>query len=385
MAASFQRTFAALEGDRRRAPLAALAAALLIFLAWAGWSFLAQISVYRSSERARIEVYPAPTRVAAPIAGRVTEVHLEVGAAVEAGAALVELDATAERIALEKAKPLAENLSQEVASAERELAAEEDAEQHGGASEREAERAVRARLRASDAELELAQTDLERERVLAETDASPRTQLESVRAKFKRSRAEFQAVRHESEALEAAHRALSDSRRARLEQLRRQVGGLSSELTAAKAEVSRLEFEIARHTIRAPIAGTLGEVIALRPGAVLEERAVVATVVPKGTLQVVAEFGAVSLGRLEPGQPARVRLDGFPSTRYGTLSAKVVRVASELREGTIRVELELLEPKLPDWVHHGMTGAADVEIERATPISLLARAVGEGLDQRRRD
>jgi len=375
---TFPRTLAALRGDRDRGPLVLLVA-IAILAGWLTWGLAAEISIYRSSVRARIEVSPAPTQVATPVAGRVTEVHLEVGARVAAGALLVELDATPERIAADKARARAAALAPEVDSVDRELVAEDDARRNGGLAELGAEREVLAKARAAEAELIFAEQELAREQKLANTGASTLSVRDRADTTVKQRRAAFEAIQHESSALGASHRERGDGRRARREQLERQHAELANELAAARAEIERLDHEVLRRTIRAPVAGTLGEVIAVRPGALVHDGDVIATVVPDGTLHAVAEYGVAALGRLAPGQLARIRLDGFPWTRYGTASARVARVASELRDGTIRVELELTgETTLP--LRHGMTGTVDVEIERASPLALLLRAVGDGLD-----
>ena len=215
-----------------------------------------------------------------------------------------------------------------------------------------------------------------REKGLTQQGVSADAVRERADSVLAQRRAALDAIRHEADALSAAHRERTDGRHARREQLQRQRDELASELTAARADADRLDVELARRTIRAPIAGTLGEVAVIQAGAVLHDGDVVATVVPDGRLHVVADYGAVALGRLAPGQPARVRLDGFPWTRYGTVAARVTRVASELRDGAIRVELELDgEPAIA--VKHGMTGVVDVEVERASPAALLLRAIGE--------
>ena len=63
-------------------------------------------------------------------------------------------------------------------------------------------------------------------------------------------------------------------------------------------------------------------------------------IIPDGGLRAIAEFAPSSaLGRIQTGQRARFRLDGFPWTEYGQLEATVSRVASEPRQGVVRVEL----------------------------------------------
>ena len=380
MPASFQRTFAALRDDRGRSPLVAIAVAVALLGGWLAWGALAEVSVYRSSQRARVEVTPAPTRLAAPAGGRVTLARVEVGARVAPGDVLVEFEATPERIAAERARARCATLEPELASLERELAAEDEAGLHAGVAEREAERQLVARLRAADAELAFAEQQLAREKALAGSGVSPKEALERAVAQMRKQRAELASTRHESESLLATNREHAGGRHARKEQLERQRAELASDLAAARGEAERLAFELGRRTVRAPIAGVLGDAAALRPGAVVREGDLIATIVPQGNLHVVAEYDAAAFGRLAPGQRARLRVAGFPATRYGTLAARVARVASEVRDGTIRVELELAASSSEIPIRHGMTGTIDIEVDRACPLALLLRAIGDGLE-----
>jgi membrane fusion protein (multidrug efflux system) len=57
-------------------------------------------------------------------------------------------------------------------------------------------------------------------------------------------------------------------------------------------------------------------------------------------------------------------------------------VASEPRDGSIRVELALQPPRrtrLP--LQHGLPGTAEVEVERVTPAVLVLRTVGKVFDR----
>ena len=102
MPAAFSRTLAAFHADRGRGSLIALAIAIALLAGWIAWALVARVSVYRSSEKARVEVVPAPARVAAPASGRVVAAHLQVGARVAEGDVLVELDGAGERIGAER-------------------------------------------------------------------------------------------------------------------------------------------------------------------------------------------------------------------------------------------------------------------------------------------
>jgi len=75
---------------------------------------------------------------------------------------------------------------------------------------------------------------------------------------------------------------------------------------------------------------------------VVHEGDKLAAVIPAGKLRVVANFDPpAALGRIRAGQHARLRLEGFPWAQYGSVTATVTNVASEIRDGSIRVEMAL--------------------------------------------
>lgn len=376
MAAPFSRTLGAVRSDRGRAAVLAGGLGVMLLAAWLIWLFAGQVAVYRTSVRARIEVTPAPTQVAAPFGGRVVEVRLVVGTRVAEGDVLVVIDSAAEAIALERAKGRLAAIEPELASVGRELVAETEVGRRGASVDQEAEKAVQARQRALEISLRQAEDEEARTRKMVEAGVQPSADLTLAIAETKQRRAALEAQGHELSGRSADRFQREAARDVRREQLERQRAELQALLVSARAEIEHLGNEIDRRTVRAPIAGVLGEVAALRPGAVLADGGVIATIIPSGTLQAAAEYGPAAIGRIAPGQRAFVRLDGFPWTHYGTLDARVVRVGSELRDGVIRVELALAgSSTIP--ISHGMTGSIEIEVEHASPVELLVRAIGE--------
>lgn len=93
----------------------------------------------------------------------------------------------------------------------------------------------------------------------------------------------------------------------------------------------------------------------------------------------VALFPPAALGRIRPGQPAIVRLDGFPWTQYGSLSATVAAV-DDARSGQLRVDLLIQDdPGSAIPLQPGLRGAVEIEVERVTPATLLLRTTGQAL------
>ena len=63
------------------------------------------------------------------------------------------------------------------------------------------------------------------------------------------------------------------------------------------------------------------------PGTLIQPGEPLATIVPSGEPRAVAHFPPVVIGRIQPGQRARLRLAGFPWTQYGTVPATVASCA----------------------------------------------------------
>ena len=99
---------------------------------------------------------------------------------------------------------------------------------------------------------------------------------------------------------------------------------------------------------------------------------------------MVAEFDPpAALGRIRAGQPARMRLRGFPWTQYGTVAGRVSMVGDEIREGRVRVECEVqgrIAQAIP--AQHGLPGTIEVEVEQVSPAALALRLAGQWIARR---
>ena len=201
------------------------------------------------------------------------------------------------------------------------------------------------------------------------------------RADADQKRAAADALRLATSRLERDQRTKDSDRTARLAQFSREITQLDGDIRTAEATLARLAHTIDQTRIRAPITGHLGEVATLQPGAVVRQGDTLGVVLPAGALQVVASFlPAIALGRVQPGQPAQLRLDGFPWAQYGSLAGTVTRVATEARDGMIRVELHLpAETRTTIPLQHGLPGTVEVEVERVSPATLVLREVGKHL------
>ncbi|MGH9721233.1 MAG: HlyD family secretion protein, partial [Bryobacteraceae bacterium] len=237
---------------------------------------------------------------------------------------------------------------------------------------------ARERLRAAEAPARYAENELARlERLHAERLVSNRDYQQG-NSEAQRTRAAAESLKLALVRIEQEQSTRDRDRAASLDQIHAQIARLQGQLRGSEAAVKRLNADVERYVVRAPASGRLGEVAVLRTGSVVQPGQRLGVIVPAGRLIAVAQFAPSSaIGRIRPGQPARLRLDGFPWAQYGTVDAAVLRVANEIRDGAVRVELAVAAQSNPRIaIEHGLPGSIEVAVERVTPFTLLLRTAG---------
>lgn len=215
-------------------------------------------------------------------------------------------------------------------------------------------------------------------------------------------------VEEAKEALAQARRQLGSSRQA-LVQARQELASLRArreddlwrreqDLRQAQSRRDALQFSLSQALVVAPVDGTL-EAILVRPGDVIQSGQALGRLVPKGApLQVVAFLPEKDRAFVKPGDETRLELDQLPYAEFGTLKARVVRIASDLASaqeieeamgqagkvegGNYRVELELLEVKRPIRapLRTGMLMNVRFTLRKQRPITLFLEPLRRWLD-----
>jgi len=380
MPASFHKTLGALALERRqgrRLIMAVLTAGVLLGV-WVHWLVNARVPVYAVSLEARIQASDEVHPVDVYTSGRVISVHLPVGGQVQEGDVLLELDGTDTRLQLDEARALTDGLRGQIAALQEEIAARQQAiaetESAGKATLSEA-----AALRQESAIVAgLAAQEGARAEQLYEAGVVPEAERSRARASLEQSRAAAAARTMRLSVLQTQTKLGLSDRRAEKANLEHSLARLQAELTAAEVQQAKLREELARHLVRAPVAGILGQVHAPRVGSMVEIGQTVGVITPGGGLAIVADFEpSDAVGRIRVGQPARMRSEGFPWTQYGTLPARVSAISGEAQDGLVRVTLSISEPEsTPIPLRHGITGSVEIELEEVSPATLVMRAAG---------
>lgn len=381
MPSQFSRTTNSLSSDTSRWALAAWALGAILLAAWLIWFTLGRVTVYEISSKARIEVQQAAHAVVSVIPGRIATTRLVIGQEVRAGDTLVELDANSEQLRRAEEGTRLAAIPVKIQSIRAEIALLEAAKDEDERAASAAADGARQRIAEAAAAVDFAKGN--ERRLKAESDAGGVARVEALRAMSETQKlsASREALAADVRKLEAEARTRVRQQQAQIEGLRRSLATLDNEADVIRATIARLTAEIDKHIIRAPVAGRLGEIAPLRTGGYVAEGQKLATVVPSGEVQILADFDPTSaLGRLNPGQSARMRLKGFPWAQYGTISATVSRVASEIRDDLVRVELSVDTATLPSTlIRHGLAGTIEIAVEETSPAMLVLRAVGQAL------
>jgi membrane fusion protein, adhesin transport system len=172
----------------------------------------------------------------------------------------------------------------------------------------------------------------------------------------------------------------SNQNQAQIQNLNSALVSLEGDMETIRATIPRLKQDIEKHLVRAPVSGRIGDVPPLHVGGNVTPGQKLAAVVPSGALMIVADFSPAVLGRIKPGQSARMRLDGFPWAQYGSIDAKVSRVAGEIRDGQARVEFAIIAASTPRSIlQHGLPGSIEVSVDHTSPAVMILRAAGQML------
>lgn len=377
MATAFTRTLRSIEAESFRGSVWVVLSATALLGGWIAWCVMVRVSVYETTSSARLETDRAASAIQAPVGGRVTETRLVLGREVAAGDLLVQLDASSPTLQLEEKRAAIAALEREITGFRSQADAEDKARAEEHRASLAAEQEARAGEREAQAPAHYNAAELARLQKLRESGLISESDYQKGKAAAEQSRAAADRQGIAITRIERDQRVRDGERDARVRKLETDMSHLEGQISTNQAAIDVLRNEIRKYSIRAPIAGRIGESATLRPGSVVAEGDKLAAIVPEGKMQIVAQFPPAALGRIAPGQHAAMRLEGFSWSQYGAVAAVVSRVAGEVRDGSVRVELSL-DRSQPARIRldHGLPGTLEIEVERATPAVLVLRHAG---------
>lgn len=385
---SFPRTRGLLDADNAKGWMFLGVFSFLAAGGWISWLAAGEVTLVAASQRAHLEsvVYLHPVESAA--SGRIVEAPARLGQRVDAGDLLLSIETEHQDHALEEARGQLAAWRQRLEASSTALEGKRRVADRDRELTRRQLEEVEAKRAVELVALDYAEKRVERSQKLFEWGLVSEVDLLHHQGDAEKADAEARVRQAEYEALDAKSRRDAAKQVAELAEIESDIGEARGEIAALEARIDLLLHEIEDRRVRAPVAGRLGWLAPLNVGAVAEVGDRIAEIVPDDELRVIGLFPRSSVGRLEVGQAAELRLDALPWTRFGTVPLEVERLASEAdrsRPGAgrddIRVELALAAPsELP--LAHGMTGTLEVAVETVSPAEWLLRQVGRTAERR---
>jgi multidrug resistance efflux pump len=377
MPVAFSRTLRSVEADRSRITAIGILLTGIFAGIWVGWMVMARVSVYAVSDLSRLEADGSVRQIQALHGGRIVRMQMALGGKVKAGDLLAELDTTLERMQAVETQTQGEASGDELLKVQQEIESQRASMAHEGQAATIAIQEARTRLREAETAADYAALEADRKAQLHTADLASDLEVARAKAEVDKQRAVVDGLRLAIDRQTEEQKVQTSEHQARIDGLLREASHLANERRRTGLTVHRLQREIELQRVVAPVDGRIGEIAALRVGSVITAGERLGVIVPSGRLKIVALFKpAVAVGRIRSGQLARIRFEGFPWAQYGTMPAKVSRVANELRDGYVRVDLEpLAGSRIP--LQHGLPGATEIELERISPATLFLRSSGE--------
>lgn len=185
-----------------------------------------------------------------------------------------------------------------------------------------------ATIRQREADLKLAQTNLERSRNLFERQLIPKQTFDDTEARYQAAAAQLDLAR-------AQH-------------------------SQAQARLDELKINLANTVISSPVSGFIGK-RALDPGAWVTPNSPFLSVVDISKVRLVANIVEKDLRRIVQGMAADVSVDAFPGE---TFKGTIAHVAPVLDPATRTAQIEVEIPNATFRLKPGMYAKVDFTVER---------------------
>jgi HlyD family secretion protein len=323
----------------RRLYIATAVAAVLILGAFGAWWMtrapLATVQTARVAPLVRTLQFSARVatasrvEVGSTLTGRVLQVAVAQGAQVKAGEVLVRLESE------ELRATLAQNLANE-----RQAAARLAGLRSSGRS------AAQAGVAQAESVRVAAQADLQRTLDLVAKGFVSDARLDEARRAVAVAQAQLDGAR-----AQAAANAEPGT----------DVAQAKAQWALASAARAAAQSRLGETVITAPAdARVLSRLV--EPGQIVQPGRALLNLALAGPLQLVAQVDERYLGQLQPGQPAGVRADAYPTQRF---TAQVLSISPlvDAQRGAVEVKFSLPQP-LPAFLREDMTLSVEVETAR---------------------
>jgi membrane fusion protein (multidrug efflux system) len=329
------------------------------------------------TDSARLEVDQASHPIQTSIEGKIIEISMKLGQEISEGTILARLDDKLHQLKRKESQDRYNSLSEQLSALREQISQEETLLEEEGKIAHIRLQEAQSKYQEGEIAAVFAEDEVKRLDKLYTQGALSQSVLLRAKSEAEKQRASAEALRISLDRLKGECQVQENKRQTRLSQLRQQLLQIQGEIQNSSTIVEQLDFEIEKHRIKAPVAGTIAEAANINVGMFVDEGFQIGSILPMGRLRVVAFFWpAVALGKIYPGQKAYLRVKGFSWLEFGRVAARVQKVSQEIRQGQLRVDLEIIDKSSSIPLQHGQPVRVEIETERITPAILVLRKAG---------
>ncbi len=170
-------------------------------------------------------------------------------------------------------------------------------------------------------------------------------------------------------AIPVIDREIADTRQDFVTDNTRKIAAAQRSLDKLEQQLIQADKAVEDTTLKAPVAGTIHALAVTTVGQAIREGQQLLQVVPKGTpIDIVAYVLNTDIGFVKVGQPATIKVDSFPYTRYGTISGIVVKLAPDAIPGSLALARERNDATPESGGSLSMTSAVQQTSDLVFPV-----------------
>lgn len=373
MAINFSSSLAAIQADLNQRALGIVWIPVVLLLFWFGWLLLAPLSITKQGSGVLQNGQPE-IAIIASVDGRVQSLEVAAGAQVVGGDALVYIQAEAEQQQLVSVqKSLDEQRAALIA-----LQAAQAGENQALRIQQESLAEKQLTLKAQIASVQTRYEQQQKMVTLLQgaSSAVSKIELQKEQLQLQELHEHLLITRQQQAQANSDYQQVLEQKKINSSRFEQQNSDQQSRIAALEVELAQAQQAAGHKVLRAPKNARVAEVMPMQAGQWITAGTQLATLIPEGDLQVVAQFNpADAQGYLQAGQQARIQVDSFPWLQFGAVNAEIVKIDEAARDGVIRVVL-VLKGKNKLALRSGMTGQVIVDVASATPWQLLMQSLG---------
>lgn len=373
MAINFSSSLAAIQADLNQRALGIVWVPVVLLLFWFGWLLLAPLSITKQGSGVLQNGQPE-IAITASVDGRVQSLEVAAGAQVVAGDALVYIQAEGEQQQLVSVQKSLDEQRAALIALQAVQAGERQALRIQQESLAEKQLTLKAQIASVQARYEQQQKMVTL--LQGASSAVSKIELQKEQLQLQELHEHLLITRQQQAQANSDYQQVLEQQKINSSRFEQQNSDQQSRIAALEVELAQAQQAAWHKVLRAPKSARVAEVMPVQPGQWITAGTQLATLIPEGDLQVVAQFNpADAQGYLQAGQQARIQVDSFPWLQFGAVDAEIINIDEAARDGVIRVVL-VLKGNNKLALRSGMTGQVIVDVASATPWQLLIQSLG---------